>query len=60
MNQYPNIKRIRISDLQKERLLIIKRNRISVARFIRQAIDEKIDREFDKITAPDKFPDLPF
>lgn len=55
MNRYTKIKTFRISETQHNTLVKMKSYNVDVSEFIRQAIKEKIDREYqDLIPRPKK------
>ena len=49
MNKYTKIKTLRISETQHETLVKMKGYNVDVAEFIRQAIKEKINREYKEL-----------
>ena len=49
MNQYTKIKTLRISESQHNTLVKMKSYNVDVSEFIRQAIKEKINREYKNL-----------
>ena len=56
MIKYTKVKVLKITDIQYQTLLKLDSYQINVAQFIREAIQEKIKREYkDLIPKPEKF-----
>ena len=60
MNKYTKIKTLRISETQHETLVKMKGYNVDVAEFIRQAIKEKINREYKELIPKEKKIYCPF
>jgi len=60
MKNYTKIKSIRISESQLIMFQNMKNNNIDVGRFIRQAIDEKIKKEYSELILKSKSTKNPF
>ena len=60
MNKYTKIKTLRISETQHETLVKMKGYNVDVAEFIRQAIKEKINREYKELIPKGKKIYCPF
>ena len=60
MQQYPKTKVIRISETQLKTLQKMKSYNIDVGNFIREAIQEKIKREYQELILKPKKSDCPF
>lgn len=57
---YTKVKVIKITELQHETLLKLDSYNVNVARFIREAIAEKIKREYDQLIPKNKKQRCPF
>ena len=60
MQQYPKTKVIRISETQLKTLQKMKSYNVDVGNFIREAIAEKIKREYKELILKTKKSDCPF
>ena len=60
MKKYTKIKVLRISEVQHETLLKMKSYNVDVSRFIRNAIKEKIQREYSELIPKPKKEYCPF
>lgn len=60
MQQYPKTKVIRISEIQLKTLQKMKSYNIDVGNFIREAISEKIKKEYQELILKSKKSDCPF
>ena len=58
--KYTKVKVIRITDIQHETLIKMSNYNVNVGNFIRDAISEKIKREYKDIVKPIKEIDCPF
>jgi hypothetical protein len=55
MQKYTEIQTLKISKMQKETLAKMKQNKVCISNFIRNAIKEKIQREYSElIKKPEK------
>ena len=60
MKNYTKVKVLRISEKQHETLVKMKGYNVDVARFIREAISEKIKREYNELIPKPKKEYCPF
>ena len=60
MGKYTKIKTLRISELQHNTLVKMKSYKVDVSEFIRQAIKEKINREYSDLIPKSKKEYCPF
>jgi hypothetical protein len=60
MNKYTKIKTLRISEIQHNTLVKMKSYKVDVSSFIRDAIKEKINREYKDLLPKPKKDDCPF
>lgn len=60
MNKYTKIKTLRISEMQHNTLVKMKSYKVDVSEFIRQAIKEKINREYQELIPKPKEDYCPF
>lgn len=60
MQQYPKTKVIRISEIQLKTLQKMKLLNVDVGNFIREAIQEKIKREYKELILKPKKSECPF
>ena len=60
MKKYTKTKVLRISQTQHETLVKMKLYKVDVSQFIRQAIKEKIDREYSELIPKPKSEYVPF
>lgn len=60
MQQYPKTKVIRISEIQLKTLQKMKSYNVDVGNFIREAIAEKIKKEYQELILKPKKSDCPF
>ena len=58
--KYTKVKVIRITDIQHETLIKMSGYNVNVGNFIREAISEKIRREYNDIVKVKEEPDCPF
>ena len=60
MKKYNKIKTLRISETQNKTLIKMKNYNVDVSRFIREAIKEKINREYKSLIPKPKKNKCPF
>ena len=60
MNKYTKIKTLRISETQHNTLVKMKSYKVDVSEFIRQAIKEKINRDYQELLPKPKKEYCPF
>ena len=58
--KYTKVKVIRVTDIQHETLIKMSGYNVNVGNFIREAISEKIRREYNDIVKVKEEPDCPF
>ena len=58
--KYTKVKVIRITDIQHETLIKMSGYNVNVGNFIREAISDKIRREYNDIVKVKEEPDCPF
>lgn len=60
MQKYTEVQTIKLSKIQKQTLNKMKENKVCISSFIRNAIKEKIQREYAELLPKTKKPYCPF